>query len=216
MAFNPYGNWNPYQGGSNPYISGRQQPVDRSSDYYQRQVFSDPYYQNLSGYLSAQSASDAAERSRGVQQALIQFGYIPDLPAGVDSTLWGADVNDLTRQLAQQNTAAGLSGYARLDKRHGMNVKTIQDMLAARGLMQSGELGYQLGEEGLAYRQAINDATTQLLDFLYGTYDSWADAEAERRFQLANEAMDAAGRRYGDSWSRYYTPTAWPTTTGGA
>lgn len=182
------------------------QSLRRGRDWSQI-VFQDPYYQNLSAFLSSQSAADAADRARLVQQALIEFGFIPDIPSWANQQLWSQDVNDLTRQLAAQATQSGLSTYARLQKAHELAVRDIKRYLGARGMLNSGELPYQLGEEALAYKQQMNDAMNRLSDQLYNVYQAWSRAEAERRYDLANAAMEAAQRRWGDRWNRYYNPT---------
>lgn len=167
-------------------------------------ALADPGFQALGGLLSAQSAQDAAARSMGVQRALINFGEVPSdmsLP-GVMSGYWGQDVTDVTRGLASQNTQAGLSLQARLAKENDNRRRGLMNDLAARGAIDSGETGYQLGELGQSYTQAQFDARQQLMDYLLGLYQGFAQQEWGRQQQLLSEAMAAASRRAQRSLSR--------------
>lgn len=153
----------------------------------------DPYLAQLQAMLSAASVSDAAQRKRGVQQAVIDYGAVPDLQ-GL-GTIAG-DIDDVTRQLAQQNTASGLSFTARSQAEHERQKWRVPDVLASRGMTNpyGGELPYAVGQEGLRFKTEQSDATRKLLDYLGGAQQAWAEAERQRTFQLAQEQQQSAIR----------------------
>lgn len=66
--------------------------------------------------------------------------------------------------------------------------------MAARGILRSGETGYQLRENALANKQATYDAGRELLDYLSGAQAAVAQREQERQFGLLQAQQDAAIR----------------------
>jgi hypothetical protein len=67
-------------------------------------------------------------------------------------------------------------------------------MLAARGMLRSGELGYQLGEENLRYTQSQYDARQQLTDYLVGISSALANAQRARAREQAAGIPPASDR----------------------
>lgn len=163
-------------------------PPTSAADYYLQLIQSDPGYLQIKAALEASRVSAAAQRASDVQRALIDFGIVPE-------GFLSEDVSDLTRNLAQQSTSSGLSVAARLQKAHQDSVRNIQNNLAARGILQSGETGFQLGEQQLASAQAQHDATKQLLDYLAGVQAAFAQGEAERGQTAAEAAAEAMQRQ---------------------
>lgn len=150
---------------------------------------SDPLFLQSQADLAAGSFADRAGLKAGRQKAIINFGeWRPDF-----GDLQG-DIDPATQQLAQQNTAAGLSTRARLDKALKDNLRIVRSMLAARGALQSGELGHQLGEEDLRFRTAEYDSRRQLSEYLAGMASVFAQAEQQRAYQRSAAAAAAAGR----------------------
>jgi hypothetical protein len=144
----------------------------------------------------AQSVEDASARKQKVQRALIDYGQVPDFSGtGLDPNFLGSDVTDLVRSLAQSNTTAGLSQTARFEHDHAINQRQIQDQLAARGMLQSGELPYQIGEEGLQYKQLQYGAQQQLIDYINGANAAYAQGERDRSMGLYSAQHDAAIRQ---------------------
>ena len=151
--------------------------------------------------LLAGSAGDLASRNALIQRALVNFGSVPDLASlaqrlGLSESdlqgLAGADV----QKLAQENTAAGLSTQARLKQANDDAIRQITNELNKRGLLNSGEAGYQLDRQNLGYRQAQSDATNRLLDYLNQYQQGYAAAQAAKAQQLASAYSDAANRQY--------------------
>ena len=156
----------------------------------------DPGYQQLAGLYQAQSTEDAKNRQQSVQQALIDYGGIPDFTGmGVDPNLLGTDVTDMVRGLAQSSTESGLSQTFKMTKEHADNQRRIRDLLAARGMTSSGELGYQVGEEALSYKQIQYGAMRALLDYIKGANTQFATNERDRQMGLWNAQREAAIRQ---------------------
>lgn len=159
-------------------------------------IANDPGFRQLKADLSAQGISDAAGLRAARQRGVIQFGEAPDYQ-GVDQGFLGggysADIDEGTRALASQNTAAGLSTSARLAKAQSDNIRAIKNVLAARGGLRSGELGHQLREQNLGYAQSQYDARQRLLDYMSSISSAYARAEYERQRALAAGASQAAG-----------------------
>ena len=148
--------------------------------------------------LGAQGVADRAGLTSATQRALILSGAIPDFqggaPPGLDTALLDEAVTPQTRQLAQQNTEAGLSIKARQDKAFKDQVRQIKNALASRGALRSGETGYQLQEAQLGRDQASFDTVTELTEFLAGLQAGFAEKERARKLQEAGAAADAEGR----------------------
>lgn len=142
--------YDPNSGAPNPYTD----PGSSTSPSY------DPSYAAAqAAQLEAQAALHSSLRSaRG--RALIDFG---------DPTLAGTagmDVDPITGQLAQQNYASGNAVLARLAKAHDDRRNALIGSLAGRGILQSGELGYQTGQEAQTYGSQTYDAWKQLMDYM--------------------------------------------------
>lgn len=159
-------------------------------------IKNDPLFLQLQKDLSAQGVSDAAQRAAMTRRALIQFGMVPgfDQLSGVNADWLNADVDDQTRQLAQQNTAAGLSIAARQQQAFKDQVRNIRGALAARGALRSGEQGHGLQQAQTEYDQAKFDSTQELMDFIGGLQAGFAQQERARQEQLRAGAGDAAQR----------------------
>jgi len=160
-----------------------------STPDYAGLIASDPAYQQLQQSLNAAGVSNAAQRAAATQRALIQFGLVPDLTKlglpGDAQNFLSQDVTPDVSALAQQNTANGLSTEARLQQAHQQNVLKLQNQLAARGALSSGEANYQLGNEQTGYAQAQQDALSQLLDAISGYQNSYLQGQQTAASQLA-------------------------------
>lgn len=162
-------------------------PPTQTQQAWDQYLAADPFYTQTTGQISAQSQNDAAERARQIQQALIMFG---EIPSGYTSP----DVNDVTRAAATDATSAGLSTVARLQKAAADAQRDTRKALAARGMLRSGELGYQSGENQLAANQAQYDARQSLLDFLHGRAYNFNTAELGRNLANIQAQFEAAQR----------------------
>lgn len=119
------------------------------------------------GYLAAlaaeQSGSQQADAAlRAAQEAAIVGYGDPSIAAALGI----GNVSENTAAAARANYLAGNSSLARLDKQKGLNQQGLQNNLAAHGIIRSGELGYQTGEIGRNYGNAVYDTQQQLLSGL--------------------------------------------------
>lgn len=151
--------------------------------------------------LSANNISDVAGRNAAIQRALVQFGSVPDV-ANLAQRL-GMSQSDLQdalgpniQKLAQENTDAGLSTEARLSQANQDALRQIKNTLNARGLLNSGEAGYQLDRQNLGYRQAESDARSKLLDYISQYQQGYLQGQQQRNAQLAQAYSDAANRQF--------------------
>jgi hypothetical protein len=117
-----------------------------------------------------------------------------DLGPNSQYTSWlGSDVDDATRALAEQNTKSGLSLSAQLERQHKDNQTALEDINAAKGILRSGQTGFETGRENLRHTGAQNDAVQQLLQFILGQYGGFAEAETGRANELADYTEESAG-----------------------
>lgn len=159
---------------------------------YASLIANDPAYLQLQKDLGAQGVSDVASRNAAINRALIGFGQVPDMnAAGQSLGIQGLSdiVDPTTAALAQQNEFSTAKDLATA---HTNAIRQIQQGLAARGGLRSGELGYQLGQEQHAYGQANNDATQKLLDYIGGVQSAFTTAQQQRQMQLDQGAYSAA------------------------
>lgn len=165
---------------------------------------SDPLYKQAQADIQAARVTDQASRTAARQRALVLYGDVPDFSQaagslGLVGNDIGGDITDTVRGLANTNSQAGLSTLSRLKQANGDAVKQIQDQLTARGILSSGETGYQLGRQDLSMRTANYDALQQLLDYLGGIQNDYLTNENARQQQLRAELNAAAGRVPPDS-----------------
>ena len=173
-----------------------------SNGLYDSAVNSPWYQQALAATRSAEAADSAARRS-AIQQALIQFGIVPE---GFQDKY--GDVDATTRSLATANTSSGISAFARLKQALADSQRDASRRLAAKGLRRSGARGYALRKNQLGYDQNYSDAVGKLLGYTSGLYSNYANNAYQRQMGLSG-ALGSAITRMGD-W--YSTPS---TGTGG-
>jgi hypothetical protein len=150
----------------------------------------DPFLAQIQAQMKAMSEQDTAFTRSQLNSMLVQYGAVPNIPKNARGLL-----DPTTARLAQQNTAAGTSILARLGKEHTDTTRRIPDNMAARGILFSGETGYQLGEEANRFKLAQYDATQGLLQQVSGAYQAMVDRENDRRMQLIGAQQDAAQRQ---------------------
>lgn len=122
-------------------------------------ALSDPLYlQGQADFRASQQASDAARRE-AIRRYYIEGGF--DLQNFNDPY---GDINQETKLLGKKNTEAGLSTYARIQKAYVDAIRKMKQNLAARGMLQSGELGFGVQQNELTDRQNLADATSKLMD----------------------------------------------------
>lgn len=148
--------------------------------------FSNPYFQQAQAAVNAARTADAAARRAAIQQALIQFGLVPDNVADP----YG-DIDQTTRNLAGQNTTSGISVAARLREALQDAQRRSSRELTARGLRRSGARGYQMRRNQLGYDRSYSDALGQLLSGINTAYQGFAQGEYGRQMSLASALQQA-------------------------
>jgi hypothetical protein len=131
------------------------------------------------GYLAALAAEQAgsagldASLRAARERALVDFG---------DPSLAGAfgigDLSPLTAAMAQQATTSGVSTLAQLQRARDQNQQTIQNQLAAHGIIRSGDLGYKTGQNQQDYGSSLYSAQQGVLDTLAGKASDVASQKA--------------------------------------
>jgi hypothetical protein len=147
--------------------------------------------------LGANTASDLAGRNASLNRLFTQFGSLPDINAagqqlGINDL--GQAIDPATAQLAAENP---YSTTANLSKAHTDAIRQLRQSLAARHALQSGELGYQLGQENNAYGNAQSQANQQLLDSIAQLQGQFTAGQRANQQQLSAGAQSAADRQIG-------------------
>lgn len=188
----------------NPFAPG---PASTGPVGPQRQSMGNPYAGLLDAYMgqmradtNASSIADKAARDAAIRRFLVSYGEVPDfgsmgLSDAAKSVLGGlGDVKDL----AAKNTAEGTSVKARLDQANAKQQRLIPASLAGRGLLRSGQTGYDLGQQQMQNKQANFDVLNEMLGNIEGTVSNFAQAEAARARALADAELQAAMAAQGD------------------
>jgi hypothetical protein len=175
-----------------------------SSDWWNRIINNDVGYQQAQAAFNAQDAINQAARNAQMQQAFEQFGdsswNLGDLAkalgmqtADVNNILGGPDV----LKAAQQATDSGVSTLARLrDAAQQAQMHTVNN-LAARGILSSGETGYQSQRNAQTAQQNDFDARAKLLSALTGDQGGYTSSR-QAAWDTLNAALQAAAdRQYG-------------------
>lgn len=143
------------------------------------------------GYLMAlaQQQQGNTQLDAWLKQArtsqLVDFGD-PNL------SIEGFNLDPQTKAMIQQNYVSGNAQLARLDTNHKLGLKSVIDQLAGRGLLRSGETGYQQGQQDTLYGHNVYDARNALLSHLSDQYQQYL----QQRQQLQSSVVQAAQNAY--------------------
>jgi hypothetical protein len=176
----------------------------------------DPGYQQILGDVQGASSAEKGQRNASMQRSMAEFGEIPDLSAslsalGLTSSDMAGIVTPETQTLAQSLTNSGVSTKAQLEYAQKKALQGISNALASRNMLRSGDTGYNVGQQNLAYTQNQYNARKQLLDYLAGIQSGYAAAERSRQSDLRSAWTDAYGRAL-EKWNTQQAAAA--TTTG--
>jgi hypothetical protein len=151
-----------------------------------------------SGYMNwqlsaAERADSAAANRKAALRALsIRYGGLP------------SGFKDVYGDLSEQDiaTARGnpLSEFARLQKSYGDSVEMQKRQLAARGALQSGDLGYSMGQLDYGHSSDLYDLGQQFDDAAQGTINSYGEALSG----LSREQIDAIRQAAQDVYDMGY------------
>lgn len=154
--------------------------------------------------LAAGGVQDIASRNAALARGVVAFGKAPDFSALAKSLgMSEADIQNAlgpdVAKLAQENTDAGTSTEARLGQANTDAIRQIRASLNKRGILNSGEAGFQLDRQNTGYRQAEYDANQKLLDYLNQYQQGYVSAQQNKQGQLATAYSDAANRQYANN-----------------
>jgi hypothetical protein len=166
-----------------------------------------PDLSGLEAEFAASSKADAASRDASLRRLMISYGQLPDFSAlGISDSAKGFlsnALNQQSRDLAAKAEAEGVSIHARQAKDNMVSNRRIPASLAGRGLLRSGQTGYDLGEQAQNYKITQYDTLNELLGNVEGTVGGFLSAERERAIALAQARIQAAWdaqSNYGDSY----------------
>lgn len=168
---------------------------------YQQLLANDPI---LKATLAASVATGAAQKtalSTARQQALIGYGAVPTeaTSPGMASILGGVgqDITPETQQLAGENTAAGLSTLAQLQKGYRNQQGASVSSLASRGMLHSGAFR-QHSLDNIQNLQ-VGDANAQqgLLASLGNLYQGYQGQQQQNASTIENATGGALSRILG-------------------
>jgi hypothetical protein len=180
----------------------------------------DPGYQQILGDVQGASAAEKGQRNASMQRSMAEFGEIPDLSQSLSALgLTSSDMAGITtpeaQTLAQSLTNSGVSTKAQLEYAQKKAIQGISNALASRNMLRSGDTGYNVGQQNLAYTQNQYNARKTLLDYLAGIQSGYAAAERQRQSDLRSAWTDAYGRAL-EKWNtQQAAATTTGTTTGG-
>lgn len=176
---------------------------------YGGMIGTSPDLSGLEAEYGAASRENAASRDAALRRYVISYGQLPDFASlGISDSAKGFlknALNQQTRDLAAKAEAEGLSIHARQAKDNMVASRRIPATLAGRGLLRSGQTGYDLGEQGQNYKITQYDTLNELLGNVEGTVGNYMSGERERAIALAQARIAAAYdayQNYGDSYDQ--------------
>lgn len=168
---------------------------------WQNLIAGDAGLQSAEAALSGSQAADQNALGAELTNAYESFGKPVDLATLASQLgMTQADIQNYlgpdAQKIAQENTDAGTSTVARLDQANQNATRAILAGLNKRGLLNSGETGYQLDQQNLGYRQAQQDAYSKFLGYLQQYQQGYLAAQQQRAAALVTAINSAADRQY--------------------
>jgi hypothetical protein len=154
------------------------------------------------GYAGAKAAENLGipsienQLKNLISQRIVAYGD-PALAAQA-----GFGLDPQAAAFARQNYLSGNGQLARLDKAHEQARRAIINQLAAHGLIDSGDTGYQIGNADQSYGNQVYDAQQQALaDILGYRNDAQSREDALRNAKVA--ALENAFTNYSNNPAAY-------------
>jgi hypothetical protein len=152
----------------------------------QQPYLADPGYQaSLAQQQMGLAQLDAAKRA-AVERAIIQFGD----PSLAQTAGFGLDPQ--AAAFARQNYLSGDATLARIDKNREAQRRAVINRLAGHGILNSGDLGYGIGEADTQYGNQVYDARQAVLDYLNGVTSN----DLQQRQSLGGNVVSALQGAY--------------------
>lgn len=173
---------------------------------YQSIINQDPAFMALKQSLSAQGIQSAAQRGAATNQALIQFGAIPNFASEASKLGLSPDALKMLQSDIDPHTAALAAGNQfstehELQRQEDQAMRALRNNLAARGALSSGENAYQSGNQEHSYEGAQQNALVKLLGAITGYQQNYTTEQQNQQQQLAQaiqqtEAQDSGLPQY--------------------
>jgi hypothetical protein len=154
-----------------------------SQDDLYAAIYGDPGYQAAKAGADRSLASAAAARRAALRQLVLSYGGI----GGLTDTY--GDIDQATLDAAAANP---YSDIARAKGSYNTGVEAFRRSLAARGALQSGDLGYGQGRLDYQRGQAEYDLANQFSTGAGNAVNAYAGAEGDYYSRLAQAIRDAA------------------------
>lgn len=177
----PSGQNHPYTS-SDPFYNALTNVVGGNQNPYQ----SNPGYQDAIAREQLGLSQSNAALNNLIQQRIISYGD----PALASMAGFGLDPQ--AAAFARQNYISGNAQLARLDKAHQQNLRNVINTLAAHGILNSGDTGYQTGQEDSAYGNNVYDAQQAALADILG----YRNNTLSQQQQLHQSVIDALQNAY--------------------
>lgn len=194
-------------------VGGKRFGMSGGSDSYDPSITLDQGYtpdytgliQDDQGYQAAQSAAAAAQqqadasRRAAVRDEYIKYGG--NLPAGWTDTY--GDIDQATKEAAASNQYSTIAG---LKDNYSKSVSAFQKALAARGMLQSGDLSYGQDQLDRGLGQSEYDAANNFLGQTAGNYGTYAGVLGQNANNITNALFAAEGNVYSNPANRPIAP----------
>lgn len=161
---------------------------------YDALIKSDPGLIASEAAGARQRAEAAAQRQAALRRLAIQYG---GLPAGFSDQF--GDLDSGTLDMAGKNQ---FSQKAVIERNYAQGVEGFKRALAARGVLQSGELGYGLDQADLARGQQEYDAGNQFSDQFQAAINGYAGTVNDTYSSEAAAIAAAEGNVYNNPANR--------------
>lgn len=161
----------------------------------------DPGYVNATALEQLGISQTDAGLKAARERAIIQFGD-PSLAAFA-----GFGLDPQAAAFARQNYLSGDATLARIDKNREAQRRAVINRLAGHGLLNSGDLGYGIGEADTSYGNQVYDARQSVLDYLSGLTQQNLNQKLGLH-QSVNDAISTAFQRFLDHPDAYAPPDA--------
>lgn len=157
-------------------------------------IYGDPGYQTAKAGADLSLSNAAAQRRAALRQLVLNYGGMGGLqdPYG--------DVDQATLDAASNNPYSQLK---QLSRNYDQSVEAFKRQLAARGALQSGDLGYGIGQLDYGRGQSEYDLGQQMLSGAQGAVNTYKGTESGYYNTLAQAIRDAAA-----SVAQWWTPSS--------
>lgn len=173
-----------------------------STPDFKNLIAQDPSYLYTQQGVQGANLDAASARTAAVRHLLAQYGTVPNLN-GLNVTdpsdpsgrgFLDQDVDATTRDLAAQNDAAGTSVLGQLGYSHSQNLSNLRALMAARGILGSGQDSLVQADEGHQYAGQVDTAQSSLFDALHQAQQDYLAQYRTGQQQQAQALMDTTNR----------------------